>query len=94
MTGSDEVTGNGQNEDPVGEALRGLFKALGDSPTGSWSSGQCAAVLEALEDAVRPHRHYTDPDDAEGEPGWCALDGNAWPCPTYRQVQDTLEGLL
>lgn len=77
-----------QEVDPVGEALRGLSQVLKDSPTGQWSPGQCSAVLEALEDAVRPHQL----DD-----GWarlCSLDGQPWPCLTYRQVQDTLEGLL
>jgi hypothetical protein len=76
--------------DPVGEALRGLFKALADSPTHQWSPGQCAAVLEALEDAVRPHRRVQLQSGAAA----CDFDSHTWPCLTYRQAQDTLEGLL
>lgn len=81
----------GQEEtDPVGEVLRGLSEVLNDTLEYGWSKGICAAVLEALEDAVRPHQRY----DAPWGVAFCQLDQLRWPCPTYRQVQDTLEGLL
>ena len=86
---SDESVGS-QNEDPVGEVLRGLSEALNVTPEHGWSRGTQSAVLEALEDAVRPHQRY----DAPWGVAFCQLDQLRWPCPTYRQVQDTLEGLL
>lgn len=84
----------GTGSDPVGDVLRGLFRALeGPDPSG-WSVGTCAAVLEALEDAVRPHQAEWLQVYPAGRTQRCQLDGAVWPCPTYRQVQDTLEGLL
>jgi hypothetical protein len=89
MSESTEMTGS---TDPVGEALRGLSAVLSVTPEHGWSRGIQAAVLEALEDAVRPHQPH--PDTLRPDRLICLLDERPWPCPTYRQVQDTLEGLL
>jgi hypothetical protein len=84
-----EETGSGTAAgDPVGEVLRRLFEANSGENPRHWTTGECSAVLEALEDAVRPHQPFGGLDGA------CYIDGAQWPCPTYQQVRDTLEGLL
>lgn len=78
----------------MGDVLRGLSEALSVTPEYGWSRSIQSAVLEALEDAVRVHQPERLAVYPVGVTERCSLDGALWPCPTYRRVQDTLEGLL
>lgn len=74
--------------DVVAETLRKLSTALTESGSLGWTLGDCAAVLEALESAVRPHR----PVQERHYDGWvCALDKETWPCPLIQVVRDDLQ---
>lgn len=72
----------------VSEGLRELTGSMVTPET-------CQGLIEALRAAAGPHQQYTDADcdDVEGDPGWCGLDGEEWPCQTVRDVTEILEGL-